>query len=154
MTHRNPGERIDQIRQNTTKSCAYFTGYTASQGYNYDGTDYCSFEILHKKLTAFFQIVPKIVGNNTYCPGCWSLTLTGSEFAHHCAYIWQKPTMLKCFSIDSPAINDFIWPFVDKNVLFMRVTSHERHTITKTILFSFITHRASWYMNSLDTQST
>ena len=32
----------------------------------------------------------KIAGNNTHCPECWSRTLTGSEFAHHSALIWQK----------------------------------------------------------------
>ena len=37
---------------NTTKSCAYFTGNTASQGYNSDGTNYCSLGILRKELTA------------------------------------------------------------------------------------------------------
>ena len=45
----------------------------------------------------FFQIVLKTAGNNIFCPECWSRTLTGSEFAHHAAYIWQNaviPTML------------------------------------------------------------
>ena len=91
LSYRNPAERINQIKQNTTKSCAYFTGYTASHGYNSDGTNYCSLGILRKKLTAFFfQIVLKIAGNNTHRPECWSRTLTGSEFAHHCAWIWPR----------------------------------------------------------------
>ena len=75
LSLKNPTECINQIKQNTTKSCAYFTGYTASQGYNSDGTNYCSLGILRKKLTAFFQIILKIAGNNTHCPECWSRTL-------------------------------------------------------------------------------
>ena len=59
----------------------------------------------------FFQIVPKIAGNITYCPECWSWTLTASEFAHHCACIWQNAvisTWLKCFSIYFLGIYVFI----------------------------------------------
>ena len=62
----------------------------------------------------FCQIVPKIAGNHTYCLAlikfiyrsdsyqpleCWSRTLSGSEFAHHCVYIWltRSNTRLKVF---------------------------------------------------------
>ena len=44
--------KSNQTKHN--KLCAHFTGNTASQGYNSDGTNYCSLGILRKELTAFF----------------------------------------------------------------------------------------------------
>ena len=71
ISHRNPTERINQTKQNTKKSCAYFTGYTVSQGYNSHGTDHCSLGILHQKLTAFLSNYTKDSRKHYLLPGAY-----------------------------------------------------------------------------------
>ena len=55
-----PPAWVNQTKQSTAKPCAYFRGYTVSQGNNSDGTNYCN-------CTGNGQISywNKIVGSNT-----------------------------------------------------------------------------------------
>ena len=82
----------------------------------------------------FFQIVLKIAENNTYCPECWSRNLTGSEFAHHSAYIWQNaviPTMFlaatkQLYKWYFPSVRLSVCPSVRLSVTPFWLCSHHR----------------------------
>ena len=106
--------------------------------------------ILHKTLTAFSNCTADS-GKRYLLPGVLVPKPKGIRICTSLCLHTVIPTRLKDFAVDSLRINDFILPLVDKKISFVRVTSHEPHSVPNyryvilTVCSKVIQAKMKWY---------